>query len=55
MHPALNDLLQEALDERQIELNICLSANEARRAILRESYCNKLTELAILRGKSEGF
>lgn len=42
MHPALNDLLQEALDERQIELNICLSANEIRRAILRESYTMRL-------------
>lgn len=48
MHPALNDLLQEALDERQIELNICLSANEARRAILRESYCLIVIDVSML-------
>lgn len=39
LHPELSDLLQTMLDKHQIEMNICLSLTEARRAMLRENYC----------------
>ena len=39
LHPALSELLQATLDKHKIELNICVSQNEARRAMLKENYC----------------
>ena len=39
LRPDLNKLLQSTLHKHQIELNICASQNEARRAMLKENYC----------------
>ena len=47
-HPSLNNLLQAALDEHQIELDVCLSSNEARRSILRKSCCLVVIDTSML-------
>jgi len=39
LRPDFNEMLQSTLDKYQIELNICASQNEARRAMLKDNYC----------------
>ena len=48
LRPDLNELLQSTLDKHQIELNVCASQNEARRAMLRENYCLAVIDTSML-------
>ena len=48
LRPDLNELLQSTLDKHQIELNVCASQNEARRAMLKENYCLAVIDTSML-------
>lgn len=48
LHPALSELLQATLGKHRIELNICVSQNEARRAMLKENYCLAVIDASML-------
>lgn len=44
----MNNLLQATLDAHQIELNACLSQNEARRDMLKENYCLAVIDTSMI-------
>lgn len=48
LHPDLNELLQSTLDKNQIALNVCVSPDEAQRAMSRESYCLAVIDTSTL-------